>query len=224
MGQAISLDRLMDESGMRIEQLARHGTPAEQRIARRVLDDPRAWSLWEGEHTGLMRKVAAAARTTGQTAALKTATFSLIERKALFEYLTRRELRGESRRRMLAVFHGGRSYTDAMLSEHGNFVRAACSHLCSKHVGTVVMLDGAFQEPLARYEQLFDEYFGTYCDVTIGAHEEAESLRALLPYLKHQVVELRKAILAMPRTLPALMREAQIRRPTGDTLRLRRPR
>lgn len=224
MDQAVTFDRLMDESGSRIQQLARHGTPAEQHIAQRVLDDPRAWSLWESEHAGLMRKVASAARTTSQTAALKSGCFSLIERKAPFGYLTRRRLRGEPRRRMLAIFHGDRSYTDAMLSEHGNFVRAACSHMCSKHVGTVVMLDSAFQEPLARYEQLFDEYFSTFCDVTLGAHDEAESLRALLSYLKHQVVGLRKAILAMPRTLPELMREAQIRRPTGDTLRLLRPR
>jgi hypothetical protein len=224
MGQAISLDRLMDESGARLQQLARHGTASEQRVALRVLDDPRAWSLWENEHTVLMRKVAAAARTAGQGAALKAGSFSLIQRKALFEYLARRALRGEARRRVLAMFHGGRAYTDAMLTEHGNFVRAACSHLCSKHIGTVVMLDGAFQEPLARYEQLFDEYFQTFCDVSLGEHEEAESLRALLPYLKHQVAELRKAILAMPRTLPDLMREAQIRRPSGDTLRMRRPR
>lgn len=224
MGQVITFDRLMDESGARIQQLARHGTAAERRVALRVLDVPRAWSLWESEHTALMRKVASAARGAGQTGALKSGTFALIERKALFEYLTRRELRGDARRRMLARFYGGRAYTDAMIAEHGNFVRATCSHLCSKHIGTVVMLDGAFQEPLARYEQLFDEYFQTFCDVTLGEHEEAESMRALLPYLKHQVVELRKAILAMPRTLPDLMREAQIRRPSGDTLRVRRPR
>lgn len=224
MAQVITLDRLMDESGARIQHVARHGTAVEQRIALRLLDDPRAWGVWEGEHGGLMRRVASAGRSRGQAAALKSGAFALIERKALFEYLTRRELRGDARRRMLAVFTGGRAYTDAMIAEHGNFVRAACSHLCSKHIGTVVMLDGAFQEPLARYEQLFEEYFQAFCDVSLGVREDTESLRALLPYLKHQVVELRKAILAMPRTLPDLMREAQIRRPTGDTLRMRRPR
>lgn len=224
MEQAITLDRLMDESGTRIQQLARHGSAAERRVALRVLDVPHAWSVWESEHASLMRKVASAARRTGQAAVLKSGAFGLIERKALFEYLTRRQLRGDARRRLLARFYGARAYTDAMIAEHGNFVRATCSHLCSKHIGTVVMLDGAFQQPLARYEQLFDEYFQAFCDVTLGEHGEAESLRALLPYLKHQVVELRKAILAMPRTLPDLMHEAQIRRPTGDTLRVRRPR
>ena len=111
-----------------------------------------------------------------------------------------------------------------MIAEHGNFVRSACSHLCSNHIGTVVMLDGAFQEPMARYEELFREYFRTFCDVSLHERDETESLRALLPYLKHQLTELRTAILAMPRTLPDLLYEARIRRPTGDTVRMPRPR
>ena len=51
-----------------------------------------------------------------------------------------------------------------------------------------------------------------------------ESKRVIWPYLKHQVAELRRAILAMPRTLPDLAHEAEIRRPTGDTVRMPRPR
>ena len=86
------------------------------------------------------------------------------------------------------------------------------------------MLDGAFQEPMARYEDLFREYFHAFCDVSLGERDDAQWLRALLPYLKHQVAELRRAILAMPRTLPELAHEAGIRRPTGDTVRMPRPR
>ena len=37
-------------------------------------------------------------------------------------------------------------------------------------------------------------------------------------------VSLRRDILAMPRTLPDLLREAEIRRPTGDAVRMPRPR
>ena len=65
---------------------------------------------------------------------------------------------------------------------------------------------------------------GTECRDAVGERADAESLRALLPYLKHQVAELRRAILAMPRTLPDLVHEAVIRRPTGDTVRMPRPR
>lgn len=221
--QAIDLARLMRESENRIQELARSGTATQQRITLRLIETPGAWLAWESEHDRLMRKVAAQGRA-GQTAALKATSFALIERKALFAYLSAHQLRGDTRRRAIALFHGARAYTDAMITEHGHFLRSACSYLCSKHIGTVVMLDGAFQEPMARYEQLFDEYFRSFCDVALDTSAEVASMQALLPYLKHQVTELRRAILAMPRTLPDLLYEAEIRRPTGDTLRMRRPR
>lgn len=225
MGAAgIDLARLMRVSGDRIEAAARDGTPQQQVIARRLIEDPGAWRAWEGEHARLMRPVATARRAAAQAYALKTTSFALLERRSLFEYLIERRLRGSARRRAVALFHGARAYTDAMIAEHGNFIRAACSHLCSSHIGTVVMLDGAFQEPMERYEKLHREYFQAFCDVALDVRHDAESLRALLPYLKHQVAELRAAILAMPRTLPDLQREAEIRRPTGDTVRMPRPR
>ncbi len=226
MGVRAGVDhaRLMQASEDRIEAAARLGNPHQQRIARRLLEDAGAWRMWEGEHAALMRKVASASSVRSQAAALKSTTFVLMQRKALFEYLAYRRLRGESRRRVLATFHGARAYTDAMIAEHGNFVRSACSHLCSSHIGTVVMLDGAFQEPMTRYEALFREYFRAFCDTSLGGQDELGSVRALLPYLKHQVAELRTAILAMPRTLPDLQHEAEIRRPTGDTMRMPRPR
>lgn len=225
MGAAgIDHARLMRVSGDRIEVAARHGTPQQQLVARRLIEDAGAWRIWEGEHAHLMRKVASAVRGPGQTHALKVASFALVERKSLFEYLGYRRLRGDARRRALTMFYGARAYTDAMIAEHGNFIRAACSHLCSNHIGTVVMLDGAFQEPMSRYEELFREYFRAFCDVSLGERDDVESLRALLPYLKHQVTALRRDILAMPRTLPDLLREAEIRRPTGDTVRMPRPR
>ncbi|MGE0581521.1 MAG: hypothetical protein AB7P31_05245 [Steroidobacteraceae bacterium] len=223
MGAApIDHARLMRVSGDRVEAAARHGTPQEQLVARRLVEDAGAWRTWEGEHGSLMRKVAAE-RAARQSRALKTTSFMLIERESLFGYVSARRLRGDARRQALVLFHGARAYTDAMVAEHGNFVRAACSHLCTCHIGTVELFDGAFQEPLARYEVLYREYFCAFCDVSLGVRRDVESLRALLPYLKHQVAELRRAILAMPRTLPELAREAELRRPTGDTVRLFRP-
>ena len=219
---AIDHARLMRLSGDRIEEAARHGTARQQLVARRLIEDAGAWRAWEHEHDRMMRKVACAARGSAQARALKAASFALIERGSLFEFVVDRQLRGDARRRALHLFHGGRSYTDAVIAEHGNFIRAACSQLCAKHIGVVAMLDGAFQEPLARYEELFREYFHAFCDVALAVRDDTEVLRALLPYLKHQVTELRRAILAMPRTLPDLLYEAEIRRPSGDTARMPR--
>lgn len=52
---------------------------------------------------------------------------------------------------------------------------------------------------------------------------EIAPLRALLPYLKHRMAEQRCAILELPLSRPTLVVEDRQRRPTGDTLRLRRP-
>jgi len=44
---------------------------------------------------------------------------------------------------------------------------------------------------------------------------------ALRPLLKHQLAQARQAILEMPQMPAEDWREAQIRRPTGDTQKLR---
>jgi len=45
-------------------------------------------------------------------------------------------------------------------------------------------------------------------------------MEALKPLLKYQLAEARQAILAMPQMPAEDWREAQIRKPTGDTQRL----
>ena len=62
-------------------------------IARRVLDNPDAWGLWEREHSNLMRRLADCAART-QVAELKQTTFRLLHGKALFQYLRNGSVRG----------------------------------------------------------------------------------------------------------------------------------
>ncbi|MGC4027415.1 MAG: hypothetical protein QM696_00885 [Steroidobacteraceae bacterium] len=214
----------MRESESILQTAARQGHPSLQVVAARILGDAKSWSSWEIEHAGLMRRVAAASRLEQQIARLKNVSFDLIHRRALFEYLRDRPLRGEARRQLIAHFHASRSYSHAIISEHNEYVRASGSYLCSAHVGVVVMMDGVFDAPLARYEELYNEYFRVFCDTTLGTATGDATLgaqHAVLPLLKHQLAEHRSRMLAMPRTLPDLDYEMRIRRPTGDTMRMK---
>lgn len=213
---------LMDESERCIESAARVGAPPEQLVANRILAEPVAWRRWESEHYAMLREVGRQGRCAAQCWALKLASFKLAQRKALFEYLRDRQLRGEARRRIVQFFHRERSYTDAVLAEHAQYLRSAASFICAAHVGCAVMRDGAFGIPLHRYEAALAEYFYAYCDVEI-LHPDAatsQALRALLPLLKLRLREQREVILDMPRLAPGLQRPVELQRRSGDTVRI----
>src|SRR5208282_835767 len=118
-----------------------------------------------------------------QVAALKQTTLRLLHGKALFQYLRRRAVRGDRRAQVIAHFRPGRSYEAAIVAEHGVYLRKACSFLCASHLGSEVVQDPAFLDPMQRYEELYAEYFDLYCGSLTGA-EESESRLALLPLLK----------------------------------------
>lgn len=224
--QANSHALLMRESELRLQDAARTGSGAEQLVAGRILSDVNLWRQWESEHHKLLHAVALRKRPEEQGTALRSGALGLIHRKALFEYLRATGLRGAGRERVVSYFHGSLAYTDAMVSEHGQYLRSAGSHLCVRHLGVAILLDGVFQGPVARYEELYMEYFHAFCEsllAGIDGREEAAQ-RPLLPYLKHEVTRLRAAILTLPRTAPELLHDEEIRRPTGDTQRLKRPR
>jgi hypothetical protein len=217
---AISHSRLMRESTDRVQAALASADSGEQLVARRVLESPEAWVLWEREHSNLMRRLADCGARM-QVAELKQTSFRLLHGKALFQYLREGSVRGRQRQRVIAHFRPGRSYEAALISEHGAYLRKACSFLCTSHLGTDVVGDPAFLDPLQRYEELYAEYFGIYCASLIAAAEDADSQPALLPLLKQQLQEYRLAILDPRAAQPFLRREADLRRPSGDTQRLR---
>ena len=211
--------RLMAESESRVEMTAWPVTPVDV-IAHRVLEHPESYRRWESEHDRIMRTVSQQARLPHQVAALRSAGFRLVHRRALFEYLRERHLTGAKRRHLFAIFYGCRDYTNAVLAEHGNYVRCSSSYLCTQHLAEHLMLDPALDEPLTLYEEWYTEYFNAFCDVELAETEEEKhaviTQESLKPLLKYRVTEGRKAILAMPPTQRE-WREVSIREPTGDT-------
>jgi hypothetical protein len=216
--------RLMEESESRVGMAAYSHSPADA-VARQLLERADSYRRWESEHDRLMRTVSDQLRMPGQITALRSAAFALVHRRALFEYTRERQLTGTKRRRVFAIFYGCRDYTNAVLAEHGNYVRCSSSFLCTQHLAETLMHDAAFSEPLELYEQWYHEYFANYCDVELAETEEERDtfapLAALQPLLKHRLSDAREAIIAMPRAPDREWREVQIRKPNGDTQRMR---
>jgi hypothetical protein len=222
--QAFKHARLMQESESRVEMTAHATSPTDLLVAQRILDRPVEFTRWALHHDGLMRVVSARSRLTHQMTALRATALKLVHRRSLFEYLRGRQVTGEKRRKLFAIFYGCTDYTGAVLSEHGKYVRCSSSYLCTQHLAEHLMHDPALDEPLTLYEEWYTEYFRAYCDLELAETEEDKraclAQESLKPLLKYRVTEARKAILAMPLT-PREWREVRIRRPTGDTQRLR---
>jgi len=216
--------RLMEESEARVEMAANSQSPDDKLVTARILERPAEFTRWEAHHDHLMRAVSSRGRLTQQMVALRATAFTLVHRKALFDYLRQRQVTGAKRQKLFAIFYGCADYTNAVLAEHGNYVRCSSSYLCTTHLAEHLMHDPALDEPLQLYEEWYAEYFQAFCDVELAVTEEEKQAclaqESLKPLLKHRVNEARQAILAMPQT-PREWREVRIRRPTGDTLRLR---
>jgi hypothetical protein len=223
--RSISVDhqRLMRESTDRVESALYSDDPIEQLVASRLMESAAAFQIWESEHSGLMREVATTGFRRTQAALLKKATFRLIHRKALFEYLRDQQVRGNARRRIVLSFHPTQDYTRAVISEHAVYLRKACSFLCTSHVGANVVYDPGFSDPMKRYLSLYREYFQIYCRTHFGADStQIEPQSELLPLLKYQLEECRYSIMHPQPESPWLRREIELRERTGDTVRLPR--
>jgi len=220
---AISHTRLMRESTDRIESALHCNDRTESLVAHRLAENPATWQLWENEHSSLMRQVADYGVLRTQAAVLKQTALRLIHGKALFEYLRRNEVRGAARVRMLNHFYPTRGFQYAIIAEHGGYVRKACSYLCANHVGTGVVHDPAFLDPMRYYESLYAEYFDLYCETLFPADGvEAACELALLPLLKHQLTEWRWIILNPRQSQQLVKRERELRVATGETRSMRR--
>src|ERR1700691_487325 len=160
--------RLMRESTDRVHSALCSANANEQLVASRLLESPSAFRTWESEHFGLMLEIANPSFRRTQAALLKKATFRLIHRKALFEYLRDERIRGSVRRRIIVSFHPAQHYTRSVIAAHGLYLRKACSFLCASHVGGNVVGDAGLFDPMRRYQDLYAEYFQIFCTTHFG--------------------------------------------------------
>lgn len=211
----------MRESTDCVESALHSNDQKEHLVAHRILENPVSWQSWEWEHSALMRQVADYSVLRSQAAALRQTALRLIHGKALFEYLRKHEVRGAERAQIIQHFYPTRGYQSAVIAEHSGYLRKQCSYFCASHVGTGVVQDPAFLDPMQQYEELYQEYFRLYCSTLVSRDGvESASELSLLPLLKHQLNEWRWMILNPRQGLLRVQRESELRRPIGDTQRL----
>lgn len=186
----------MEESERRLASAAHSGIASEELVATRILESPQDFRRWEDEHATLMRRVVVEHGSNAQKIALLSASLALIHRKALFEYLRERHIRGGDRQRVIALFHGSSHYATSIVAEHGNYIRSAASYMCSRHLGRRLMLDPVFGQPLMRYERVYAQYFAAFCDAALARTQDEPRAyaRLLLVPLKRDMNELRSAL------------------------------
>lgn len=203
----VSRSRLMEASEKQLARVARSGTARERQVAGPLLANPKDYRTWEGEHARLMEAVASQPTGERQARALLSTAFSLVHRSALFEYFRAHTPREAGRRLLIQHFHGNKTYSRAMIAEHGNYQRSYSSLVCVEHLGTTLLVHQAFNEAFRGYENLYAEYFRSYCNSFLAppsaGDDGSDSMRMLLPYLKRDVLDVRARLLAMHSTADA---------------------
>jgi hypothetical protein len=217
----------MEQSEQCISEMARFEIPTPHvLIARRAIEDTRLYRRWEVEHDRMMRTVADETKLHRQVVALRSGCFGLIHRKAMFEYLRQHRVTGRERHEVFGLIHGEQDYATSVVVEHGNYVRATLSLICATHLGLTLFEDRAFGEPLHRYEQRYADYFRVFCRSAIksNGYNNDDTLSTLVPYLKRQLGNLRRAILELPRE-PEItgLHNLEIREPAANSQALAVP-
>lgn len=216
----------MDAAAERVQLVARQDADSEDvECARQILLTPRSWSLWEQELGAALRPVAKFRSHMLQVRALRQVNFSWVHRAAPFRYLRNARVRGERRRRLVAALHDGQfvGYDRAMVTEHESYLRSVCHGFCAAYIGENLLGDALYRESMRRYQALYMEYFRAFGIVTCGREGRAATLsQRLLPLMKSQLADLRRALLRYPLHVDWLQREAALRKPAGDTQKLRR--
>ena len=193
----VSHDQLMEASTECLVRAQDSLDAAEQLVATRILESTRTFCVWESAHAAIMKPISGERGSGAQRAALLERALTLIHRKSLFEHLRDSRIRGHERHRLMAHFFGNIEYSQAIVTEHGNYLRSAASYMCSSHLGSHLLLDPVFEAPLEEYEGLYRTYFKAYCDVTLSGSAAPALSQPLLNLLKHQVCDWRKALLAL---------------------------
>lgn len=195
----ISSSILMDVSESRIELARRSGSAEERMFVQRLFEKPATYGRWEAYHYGLMKTVAADHTAKGQLLNLRKASFGLVHRKALFQHLRDNQVVGTDREALFSAFYGPTDFANAVIAEHGNFLRSNSSLICVDHLDRALMSDARFSAELSRYQTGYAEYFSMYCNWVIAENRgEDYPLRWMLRELKQDLQRMQVTLLSLP--------------------------
>jgi len=199
--------QLMEESEAHIEFVAQRGKGSYRQIAQQLLASPVEYRNWESAHSQMMASVARPHRSALQASTLLSTAFTLVHRRAFFDYLRGQNITGPRRRELVQHFHTRKSYTQAVVAEHTNYMHSSASLMCAERFGETIVPHQAFGDAFRRYEQVYAAYFRSYCHnylaPTAVDNDISASVRPLVPQLKRDVLALRAKLLALPASPPA---------------------
>jgi len=189
----------MDVSESRIDGIRWSGSDDEQWYVNRLFDTPATYRRWEANHFSLVNRIALSNTVKGQIVGLRKTWFTLVQRQALFQHLRESQVTGREREILISAFHASSDYSKAVVEEHGHFLCANTSLLCSVHLGSALMDDDRFNAELASYRSGYMEFFSLFCDWII-AEERGQDfvLHPILSTLKHDLSKMQVRLLAMP--------------------------
>jgi hypothetical protein len=212
------LSRMMECSELRISEVAKFEEGYRKQVASRVLESTHTYRHWEASHSQLMRGIVGASRTERQVEAVKRMALSMIHSKAPFEYLRDRNVCGSARHRFFRVLYGPHDFANAMVREHRTYLSSACSYICVDQFCAPTTMSH-----ITEYEKVYTSYWQAQTSFLLDTSHssEREQKAALLQCIREDLHTVRSRVLAVgPSRADALTLE-ELRRPTGDTVKLR---
>lgn len=210
-------ERMMDRSEVRIQAAANGEGSHTALAAGRVLESAFAWRDWSAAHNQQLGMIASHRRAGGQVQAVKRMALSMIHQKAPFEYLRDKHLRGPARHRFFHDLYGSSDYARSMVQEHRNYVVSLCSYICVD-----ALCGEASYQRIRAYERCYTSYWQAQTSLRLAEDaDEASRDRELVEYLRRATRAARERVLDSAGNAADIKTLEELRRPTGDTVRLR---
>lgn len=211
-------ERMMERSELRIQSAA-NGEPGHAAdAANRILETAYAWRDWSASHNRLLGHIALQRRSTQQVQAVRRMALSMIHRKAPFEYLRDRDVRGARRHQFFRDLYGSSDYARALVQEHRNYVSSVCSYLCID-----TFCSEASLHRIRAYERCYTSFWQALTNVRLAGagSDQAARDRHLVDYLRRATRAAHARVLDVAGTAADEKTLEELRRPTGDTVRMR---
>lgn len=213
---------MLETSELRIEEAAGSADRPARMAASRVLESAQAYREWGISHNQLISAVVMQKSAAQQVLAVKRMALSVIHRKAPFEYLRDHAVRGGARQRFFQTMYGRSDYARVAVLEHRHYTSAMCSYLCIER-----FCGNASLQRIRDYERRYTSFWNLQVQArerqVLGDDLSGEMDAAVLRSLRTEVEATRKELLDSRASAADRYTLEELRRPTGDTVRIRRP-
>ncbi len=184
----------MDESERALLEATSSPVARTARIAGHVVSDAKIHRIWESTHADLVRPVAEERRRVPQLIELRKAEVRLTHKRALIDYIRKHQVKGSNRDRLFAAFYGPRETTDAIVSEHRQYMVAVSSRISTDYI-IDLMCDPVSMDLVRLYENAYDQYFELFCFAASAENSAmSDAVRATMRDVAQRAKRIRKRL------------------------------